>query len=119
MADITLRKVAEGVVSALTQEAERAGKSREELIKQILSQYVAQIGIPRKGYIAYAANGTEIKLINAIDDVAATTTKGPGLSQAQVTALRKAELMCQPKNGSRWAEARKLLESAGFEVFEL
>lgn len=119
MADITLRNVDEGVVNALTEQAALKDTSREALIKQILSQYVGQIGIPSKGYMGYAKNGTEIRLINAIDDVASTTTKGPGLSQSQVSALRRAELMAHPKNGSRWAEARKVLESAGFEIYEL
>jgi len=118
MANINLRNVDEGVVNALTQEAELKGLSREELVKQILSQYVRQIGIPRKGFIAYAPNGTEIHLTNTGDEVFGSTAKGPGLNQAQVSALRKSELMCQPKNGSKWSEARKLLESVGLEVFE-
>ena len=120
MTTINLRNVDEGVANALTEAAKtHADGSREALIKQILADYVRQIGIPRKGYVAYAENGTEVRLRNAGDEVIGTTTKGPGLSQAQVTILRKAELMCQPKNGSKWAEARKLLESAGLEVYEL
>lgn len=119
MADITLRNVDEGAVNALTEQAAQRGISREALIKQILADYVAQIGVPRRGYMGYAKNGTEIRLINAVDDVAGTTTKGPGLTQAQISALRKAELMCQPKNGSKWPDARKLLESVGFEIYEL
>lgn len=120
MATINLRNVDEGVASALTEAAKvRADGSREALIKQILTDYVRQMGIPRKGYMAYAKNGTEVRLLNAGDEVLGTTTKGPGLSQPQITALRKAELMAQSKNGSKWAEARKLLESAGLEVYEL
>lgn len=119
MSDITLRKVDEGVSNALTGQAEKLGISREALIKKILSDYVQQIDVPRKGYRGYAENGTEIILRNNVDDVTAVTAKGRGLSQPQITALERATLMCQPKNGSRWADARKLLESAGFEVFEL
>lgn len=119
MPDITLRNVDEGVTNALTGQAAVKGISREALIKQILERYVKQICIPSKGFMGYASNGTEIRLINAIDDVVSTTTKGPGLSQAQITALRKAELMAHPKNGSKWAGARKVLEDAGFEVYEL
>jgi hypothetical protein len=119
MPDLNIRKVDEGVADALTKDAELRGLSRETLIKQILEQYVRQIGIPRRGYMAYAKNETEVRLISNGDEVVATTAKGPGLIQAQVAALRKAELICQPKNGSRWSEARKLLESAGLEVYEL
>lgn len=119
MTDITLRSVDEGVINALTEQAAQKGISREALIKQILADYVAQIGVPRRGYMGYAKNGTEIRLINAVDDVTGSTTKGPGLSQAQISALRKAELMAHPKNGSKWAEARQVLETAGFEVYEL
>lgn len=118
MTDITIRKLDEGVINALTEQSEKRSLSREALIKQILADYVARIGIPSKGYIGYAPNGTEIHLTNAIDAVTATTAKGRGLNQEQITALRRAELLCQPKNGSRWAEARKVLEEAGFEVFE-
>ena len=118
MTDITIRKIDEGVANALTEQAEKQSISREALVKQILADYVGQIGIPRKGYIAYAENGTEVLFRNNVDDVTANT-KGTGLNQAQAAAIRKAELMCQPKNGSKWAEARKLLESAGFDVLEL
>lgn len=120
MATINLRNVDEGVANALTEAAKtHADGSREALIKQILADYVRQMGIPRKGYIAYAENGAEVRLLNAGNEVLGTTTNGPGLSRSQITALRKAELMAQPKNGSRWAAACKLLESVGLEVFEL
>lgn len=118
MATLTIRNVDEGVANALTQEADKKGVGREELVRQILGQYVAQIGIPRRGYVAYAKNGTEIHLINSGEDVFGSTSKGPGLSQAQITALRKAELLANPKNGSKWSEARAALEAVDLEVFE-
>ena len=118
MPDIITRNVDEGVVNALTQEAERKGISREALIKQILDQYVKRIGIPPKGFLGYASNGTEFSLFSVGDEIISSTTKGSGLTEMQVRALRKAELICQPKNGSRWAEARKLLESVNLEVYE-
>lgn len=118
MSDITIRKVDEGVANALTEQAEKQGISREALIKQILDQYVKRIGIPPKGFMGYAPNGTEFSLFSVGDEIISSTTKGAGLTETQIRTLRKAELICQPKNGSQWAEARRMLEAAGLEVYE-
>jgi plasmid stability protein len=116
MTDITVRKVDDLVIDKLTAEAEHKGISREALIKQILELHAAQIGIPQKGYKGYAANGAEVLLRNNLNSVTGT---GKNMSQDQAGALKRAELMCDPKNGSKWAEARKLLEAVGFEIYEL
>ena len=70
-----------------------------------------------EGFRAITGSGTEVSLIRF--------NKGVGseqhglLNDDQEVAFERAKQISEPAFGSRWVEARKVLEEAGFKVFKL
>lgn len=119
MADITIRNVDEKTVEALNEQAKEAGISREALIRQALDKVANGDYIPAtwgQGFEAYTKDGGRVRLINLSESVQSNATK---LTSEEMSAFNRAKLLASPKNGSRWQDARKALEEAGFEVFNV
>lgn len=119
MADIIIRNVNDETASAINALALAAGMSREEWLRRKL-ETIAQTGEyqPRigQGIKAIASNGAEATIRLYQEDVGGGAKN---MNQKQFTAYERAKLLADPRNGARFAEARKVLEEAGFEVFNV
>ena len=114
--DIAVRGIPDEVIAALDQL--RGDTSREEFIRQKLAE-VAEAGevpAPRfgKGLRAFTPTGGKARLVAYTADVGGGASN---LSQEELAAYERAKLLAAPANGSKWDEAKAILEAAGFEVF--
>ena len=110
----------------LTPETER---QVEELQKQGFGTFtdIVRIAIDRlsrvdenpylhfgQGIQAFTSTGGKARLVNILDGVGGGASD---LTQEQFDAYKRAKLIADPRNGGDWANARQVLEDAGFEVF--
>lgn len=119
MTDLIIRNVPEDILAELDRLAEVANQSRQQYLMTRLAELVEAGPIPARwgeGFKAFTSDGGEITM-RRLD--ASIQAGAKDLTQAQMNAYQRAKLLADPKNGSRWAEARKILEQAGFEVFNI
>jgi hypothetical protein len=110
---IEVRNVNEQVVNMLENQARLEGITLDEYLRRCLSK-VANAQTEVHGIIAYAPSGDTVTIKDFRGQMTASYRELP---RSEWTVVQKAQFMCSPLNGSRWADARKLLENAGFEVF--
>lgn len=119
MKDLIIRDVPGEILTALDDLAKQANQSRQQYLLTRLAE-LAEIGpIPLRwgeGFKAYTPNGGEVTMKKLTESVQAGAKN---LTQTQMDAYQRAKLVAHPKNGNKWAEARKILEDAGFEVFNI
>jgi hypothetical protein len=119
MAKFTLR-VDDELVKRFDELAREHGLTRTAFIAQLMEDALCAGYIPMRqgeGYRAITGSGAEISLTRHDSHVAAD--QQGLLSDDQEAAFARARLIVSPENGSRWVEARIILERAGFRVFKL
>lgn len=119
MKDLIIRDVPDEILTALDDLAKQANQSRQQYLLTRLAELAETGPLPIRlgeGFKGYTPNGGEITMRRADVDL---STGAKNLTQTQADAFRRAKLLASPKNGSKWAEARKILEDAGFEVFNI
>lgn len=119
MTDLIIRNVPDEILAEVDKLAEAANQSRQQYLLTRLTELAENGPLPIRlgeGFKGYTPDGGEITMRRADVDL---STGAKNLSQEQMDAYRRAKLLASPKNGSRWAEARKILEEAGFEVFNI
>lgn len=119
MVDLIIRNVPDEVLAEVDKLAERANQSRQQYLLTRLTELAESGPIPTRwgeGFLASTPDGGEVKM-RRLDESIQTGAKE--LTQEQFKAYQRAKLLADPKNGSKWAEARKVLEDAGFEVFNI
>jgi len=114
--DIVIRGIDEEVVAMLDQL--RGDTSREEFIRRKLAEIAAAGEVPPsrhgKGLRAFTPTGGKARLVQYIESVGGGAAQ---LSEEEYAAYQRARLVAHPRNGGKWAEAKRLLDEAGFEVF--
>lgn len=119
MTDLIIRNVPDEILSQLDRLAETANQSRQQYLQSRLAELVESGPIPARwgeGFQAFTPAGGEITMRRLDESIQAGAKE---LTQEQMKAYQRAKLLADPKNGSKWAEARKVLESAGFEIFNI
>jgi hypothetical protein len=120
MVKFTLRVDDNSLVSQFDKLARTHGMTRTAFIVQLMQDAVSAGYVPMRdgeGFRAITGAGTEISLVRF--------KKGVGseqqglLNDDQEVAFERAKQISDPAYGSRWVEARKVLEEAGFRVFKL
>ena len=120
MVKFTLRVDDDELVEQIDELARSHGMTRTALIIQLMNDAVNLGYVPRRdgeGYRAITGSGAEVSLIRYSESVAANV-QGL-LNDSQDAAFKRAKTITSPKDGSRWIEARDILEKAGFRVFKL
>ena len=119
MVKFTLRVDNDELVSRLDELAKTQGKTRTAYIIELMQQAVDRDYVPARegeGFRALTDSGGEVTLMRHDRYVSGGMA---GLDKAQTSAYKNAHEVATPENGSRWKEARKILEKAGFSVFRL
>lgn len=119
MTDLIIRNVPDEILTELDRLAEVAKQSRQQYLITRLAELVEAGPIPARwgeGFKAFTLDGGEITM-RRLD--ASIQAGAKSLTQEQMDAYQRAKLLADPKNGSQWGEARKILEKAGFEVFNI
>jgi plasmid stability protein len=116
MANITIRDIPDAAIAAI--DAMLQGKSRESYLRELITQ-AAESPAPvqlkwNQGLKAIAPSGGNATLKNMVESISSGASN---LDQSQFDAFQKARMQADPRNGGNWAEAKKTLESAGFEVY--
>lgn len=117
MADIMIRNIPDDIAARIAEIAEASGQSREAYLRQRLAE-IAEAGeiVPRwgDGFKCFAKSGGEVTLRSLAESISGGAKN---LTEKEFAAYQRARLLADPRNGSKWGEARKVLEEAGFEVF--
>lgn len=119
MVKFTLRIDDETLVEAFDQLARLHGLTRTALIAQLMSDAVRAGYVPVRdgeGLRGTTAAGGEVTLMRHNGYISGGMH---GLTDDERTAYEYARQLVSPVAGSRWVEARKLLESAGFTISRL
>lgn len=119
MTDLLIRNVPDEIVSRLDSQAGIKNQSRQSYLLAILEDVASSEYIPTKwgeGYKAFTPTGGKCSLSRGNGYVSGGATE---LTQAEMDAYQRAKMLADPKNGSRWAEARQVLVDAGFEVWNV
>ena len=120
MAKFTLRVENDELVSQFDDLARDLGMTRTALIVQLMQDALSAGYMPMRdgqGFRAITGSGAEISLMRHEKSVSAS--KQGLLNDDQEAAFERAQRLASPDYGSRWVEARKTLEEAGFRVFRL
>lgn len=119
MTDLLIRNVPDEIISRLDSQAAIKNQSRQVYVLALLGDAASSDYIPTRwgeGYRAFTPSGGKCTLIRGDGYVSGGATE---LNQGQFDAYKKAKMLADPKNGSRWAEARQCLIGAGFEVWNV
>jgi hypothetical protein len=117
--DLIIRNVSDEVVAELDRLAESANQSRQQYLLTRLAEMAEAGPIPTRwgqGFKAFTPDGGEVTIRRLTESVQAGAKQ---LTDAQYKAYQRAKLLADPKNGGRWDEARRVLEQAGFEIFNI
>lgn len=120
MVKFTLRINDDNLVKQVDSLARVHGMTRTALITQLMEDAVNAGYVPIRigeGYRAITGSGAEISLIKNKKSVG--SEQNGLLNDDQEEAYRRAKQISEPGYGSRWLEARMVLEEAGFKVFKL
>ena len=120
MAKFTLRVEDDEIISQFDDLARDHGMSRTALIVQLMEDALRAGYVPMRegeGFRAITGSGAEISLVRHEDSVSSNASGL--LNDDQEAAFERAQHLASPEYGSRWVEARKTLEEAGFRVFKL
>jgi hypothetical protein len=120
MAKFTLRVEDDELVSQFDDLARDHGMTRTALIVQLMKDALKVGYVPMRageGFRAITGSGAEISLVRLEKHV--SSEKSGLLNDDQDVAFERAQRLASPEYGSRWVEARKTLEEAGFRVFRL
>lgn len=120
MVKFTLRVEDDELVSRFDDLARDHGMTRTALIVQLMKDTLKAGYVPMRegqGFRAITGSGAEVSLVRHEKNV--SNDKNGLLNDAQDAAFERAKWLSSPENGSRWVEARKTLEEAGFRVFRL
>ena len=118
--DIIIRGLKDKTVATLDALAAEAGQSREAYLRTRLERIVAEGWTPNRpgtGYRAFATSGGKATML--MFDGGSVSGGASNLAQAEMDAFTKAKFVADAKNGGKWSEARRILEAAGFEVFQV
>jgi len=119
MTDLIIRNVPDEVLAEIESQASLSNQSRQQYLKTRLEE-LAEVGWQPASYgdglKCYTPNGGRVTLKRLTEGV---QTGARGLTQEEFEAYKRAKMLVSPKNGSQWAEGRKILEAAGFEVFNI
>jgi len=94
--------------------------TRTAFIVQLMYDAVSAGYMPMRngeGFRAITGSGAEVSLIRFNEDVG--SEQQGLLNDDQEAAFERAKQISRPEYGTRWVEARKVLEEAGFKVFRL
>lgn len=119
MTDLIIRNVSDETLAELDRLAEAANQSRQQYLLTRLAELAESGPTPTRwgeGFKAFTPSGGEVTMRRLDESVQAGAKE---LTQEQMKAYQRAKLLADAKNGSRWAEARKVLEDVGFEVFNI
>lgn len=120
MVKFTLRVEDDNLVSQFDDLARDHGMTRTALIVQLMKDALNAGFMPMRdgqGFRAITGSGAEIELVRHEKSV--SSSKQGLLNDDQDAAFERAQHLASPEYGSRWVEARKTLEEAGFKVFRL
>jgi hypothetical protein len=120
MAKFTLRVEDDEIVNQFDDLARDHGMSRTALIVQLMEDALKAGYVPMRageGFRAITGSGAEISLVRHEKHASSNATGL--LNDDQTVAFERAQHLVSPESGSRWVEARKTLEEAGFRVFKL
>ena len=120
MVKFTLRIDDNNLVRQFDELARTHGMTRTALIVQLMQDAVSAGYVPMRegeGFRAITGSGTEVSIIRLSKDVVGE--QDGLLNDGQKVAFERAKQISEPEYGSRWVEARKMLEEAGFKVFKL
>lgn len=119
MADILIRNVPDDVKARLESQVGLHNQSMNAYLLTILQDAAGSDYIPTRwgeGYRCLTPSGGKCTLTRGDNYVSGGATE---LSQVEFDAYKKAKMLADPKNGSKWIEARKVLQEAGFEVYNV
>ena len=119
MVKFTLRVDDEELVGRFDELAKTQGKTRTAYIIELMQHVVDVDYVPARegeGFRALTDSGGEVTLLRHGRYVSGGMA---GLDTVQESAYQRARELASPENGSRWKEARQILEQAGFRVFKL
>jgi hypothetical protein len=119
MTDLIIRNVPDEILAEIGKLAEAANQSRQQYLLTRLAELVESGPLPTRwgeGFLASTPTGGEITM-RCLE--ASVQADAKNLGEEETEAYKRAKLLASPKNGSKWAEARKILEEAGFEVFNI
>lgn len=119
MVKFTLRVDDDELIRRFDELAKTQGKSRTAYIVELMQQAVDKDYVPARegeGFRALTDAGGEVTLMRHDRYVSGGMA---GLNVTQKSAYEHARDVASPENGSRWQEARKILENAGFSVYRL
>lgn len=117
MPDVLIRNVPDEVLERL--KGQSGSKSLQEYLLYVLQTMAGSSYVPSRwgeGYRAFTPTGGKCTMTRGDNYVSGGASN---LSQAEMDAYQKAKMLADPKNGGRWVEAREVLESAGFEVWNV
>ncbi|HET6444385.1 MAG TPA: hypothetical protein VFI27_07360 [candidate division Zixibacteria bacterium] len=120
MTKFTLRVEDDEIVSQFDDLARDHGMSRTALIVQLMEDALAAGYVPMRageGFRAITGSGAEISLVRHEKHVSSNASGL--LNDVQEAAFGRAQRLASPEYGSRWVEAHRTLEEAGFRVFRL
>lgn len=120
--DILIRNVPDEIVEAIENEAAIAGTSRQELLVGLLSERFGGENSPLRageGLKGLTPTGGVVVIRSLGPDSPGVQGGAKNLMQDEFDAYQRAKLLADSRNGSRWQEARRVLEEAGFEVFNV
>lgn len=119
MTDLIIRNVPDEVIAEIEAQAEKANQSRQQYLLTRLTE-LSEVGWqpsrPGEGIKCFSPAGGEVTLKRLVESV---QTGAKNLTQAEYKAFQRAKLLADPRNGGKWSEARKILEDAGFEIFNI
>jgi hypothetical protein len=120
MVKFTLRVDNNNLVKKFDELARTHGMTRTAFIVQLMYDAVNAGYVPMRegeGFRAITGSGAEVSLKRFNKDV--VSEQDGLLNDDQEAAFERAKQISEPEYGSRWVEARKVLEEAGFKVFKL
>ena len=120
MAKFTLRVEDDELVSQFDDLARDHGMTRTAFIVQLMKDALSAGYMPMRdgqGFRAITGSGAEIALVRHEKNISGS--RQGLLNDDQDAAFERAQQLASPEYGSRWIEARKTLEEAGFRVFRL
>lgn len=115
--DILIRDVPEEIVQRIDELARKANQTRQGYLLGRINDLAKGDWQPVRhgqGFKCFTPTGGEATIRMYSESVGGGADR---LTQAQMDAYQRAKLLADPRNGGRWAEAREVLEKAGFEVF--
>lgn len=114
--NLTIRNVPDDAIARI--DAMLNGQPRESYLRDLIIQIskAPELSQPQwgQGFKVIAPGGGSGTLRSLETSVSGGCTN---FTQKQFDAFQKAKLLIDIRNGSRWEEAKKILEDAGLEVF--